>query len=137
MNFIIQPNKGIGDIHFGMTRSEIESILGNPTNIENSTNALDIPATILHYDELELTLVLEGDNPTLHCIETSNETCLLFGKAIMEMNEQELIAEMKNQGYPEPDTEDEPWGERSISYEKNNIDFFFEEDELISIVFTK
>ena len=36
--------------------------------------------------------------------------------------------------YFEQDVDEEAWGERRISFGEGNIDFFFDEDELVSII---
>ena len=85
----------------------------------------------------DVSLFFEGDNPTLTCIDIANEDCTLFGKEVFDMNEKEIVALMVSNNYFEQDADTEDWGERRISFPEGNIDFFFEDDELMSIIIGK
>ena len=97
-------------------------------------NALDEPTTILHYFDGELTLFFEGDSPTLQCIDSSIEDTTLFGESIFDMSEKDIVRLMVDNGYCEEDADDEAWGERRVSFGEANVDFFFDEGELSSVV---
>ena len=57
------------------------------------------------------------------------------GKKIFELNEKKIVQLMVQNNYFEQDAEDEAWGERRISFGEGNIDFFFENDELLAVVY--
>lgn len=133
MELEINLHHGIGDVKFDMLINEVVAILGQADEVENISNASDESATVLRYTELGLTLFFEGDNEMLTCMDISNEDCTLFNTQIADLNEQELCQLLKKNGFAELDIEDEDWGERRISYLPGNIDFYFEDNELLSI----
>ena len=134
MNLTINIKQGLGDIRFLMPVEEVVSLMGTPDEVENIDNAADEPTTVLHYNDMGITMFFEGENPVLACIDVSNDECTLFGKEIFDMDERQIVALMVNNNYTEQDTDDEDWGERRISFPEGNIDFFLEDGELISII---
>ena len=134
MNFAISIKEGIGDLHFRMPVEEVSVLLGKPDEVENTDNAADEPTTVLHYNELGLVLFFEGENPTLACIDIENEESTLFGKEVFDLDERQIVELMVKNGYAEQDVDEEDWGERRVSFPEGDIDFFFDEGELVSIV---
>ena len=135
MNLEIKIKEGLGDIRFGMPVEEVVAMLGNADEVENIDNAADEPTTVLHYNELGLTMFCEGENPQLACIDIDNEECTLFGKEVFDMDEREIVKLMVANNYTEQDADQEDWGERRITFPGGNIDFYFDEGELVSIIF--
>ena len=130
----ITLRRGIGDITFGMPVEEIVARLGNPDEVENIDNAADESTTVLRYNELGLTLFCEGDNPVLACIDVSNEECTLFGEPLFDLEERPIVELMVRHNYTEEDADEEDWGERRISFPEANVDFYFDQGELVSII---
>ena len=137
MNYTINIKKGIGELLFGMSVDDVKHLLGEPTEIENIDNGMDEETLVLHYDELGLTLFFEGEPRLLNCIDTDNEETILFGQKVYDMQEKEVAQLMVANNYFAEDIETESWGERRVSFSEDNVDFFFEDDELVSIVFGK
>ncbi len=134
MNLEIRIKEGLGDLHFHMPVEEIVQLLGNADEVENIDNAADEPTTVLHYNDLGITLFCEGENPTLACIDTANEECKIFGKDVFDMEERDIVKLMVSNLYTEQDADEEDWGERRISFPEANIDFYFDKGELVSII---
>ena len=137
MNYTINIKKGIGELLFGMSVDDVKHLLGEPTEIENIDNGMDEETLVLHYDELGLTLFFEGEPRLLNCIDTDNEETILFGQKVYDMQEKEVAQLRVANNYFAEDIETESWGERRVSFSEANVDFFFEDDELVSIVFGK
>ena len=137
MDYTINIKKGIGELLFDMSVEDVKHLLGEPTEIENIDNGVDEETLVLHYDELGLTLFFEGEPRLLNCIDTDNEETVLFGQKVYEMQEKEVAHLMVTNNYFAEDIETESWGERRVSFSEANVDFFFEDDELVSIVFGK
>lgn len=135
MNLTINIKVGIGDIKFHMPVEEIVALLGTADEVENIDNAADEPTTVLHYYDLGLTLFFEGENPQLECIDIANEECTLFGQTVFESDERQIVDLMVNHNYHEQDVDEEDWGERRVSFPEGNIDYYFDEGELVSIIF--
>lgn len=137
MDFIIKIKEGIGNIRFDMPVEEVVALLGEAEEVETMDNAMDETTTILHYHDGALSLFFEGDSPTLQCIDTSAEECTMFGERVFEKTEKEIVQLMVKNNYFEQDADEEAWGERRISFGEANIDFFFDNDELIAVVYGK
>lgn len=134
MNLTINIKQGLGDVRFNMPVEEVVALLGNADEVENIDNAADEPTTVLRYNNHGITLFFEGENPVLACIDVSNEECTLFDKRIFDMNERQLVELMVANKNLEQDVDEEEWGERRVSFPEGNIDFFFDEGELVSII---
>lgn len=136
MNKDIIIKQGIGDIRFDMPVEKVVSILGEPNEIENMDNAADEPTTVLRYGDI-ITLFFEGYSPVLSCIDITDESCTLFGKEIFDLGEKELVKLMVDNNYFEQDVDTEEWGERRVTFPEGNIDFYLEDDELMSVIIGK
>lgn len=134
MNLEIRIKEGLGELRFNMPVEDVVKILGNAYEVENIENAADEPTTVLHYNDLGLTLFCEGENPTLACIDVDNEDCTLFGKEVFDMDERAIVKLMVSNNYTEQDADEEDWGERRITFPEGNIDFYFDDGELVSII---
>lgn len=130
----IYIHKGLGNLLFQMPVEEVVTLLGNADDVENIDNAADEPTTVIHYNDLGLTLFFEGENPSLACIDTCNEEATLFGTDIFNLDERSIVKLMVQNNYTEQDADQEDWGERRISFPEANIDFYFDEGELVSII---
>ena len=137
MKNIIHIRQGLGDIRFDMPIEEVVSILGHADDVENVVNAFEETTTIMHYNEGELNLFLEGENPTLQCIDISSDDCLLFDKSIFDLDEKAIVRLMVDNKYFEEDVDEESWGERRVTFNEANIDFFFDQGELTAVAFGK
>lgn len=137
MDFTIELKKGIGNLMFGMTVENVKQVLGEPTEMETIDNGMEEETLVLHYDDQNLTLFFEGETKLLDCIDTDNEETILFGQKIYAMDEKEIAQLMISNNYFAEDIETESWGERRVTFIEGNIDFFFEKDELMSVVFGK
>ena len=136
MKLDIKIHKGIGDIYFDAPVEEVVTILGQPDEVENIDNAADESTTVLRYEE-GLTLFFEGENPRLSCIDISCEETTLFGKKLFDMNEKDIVKLMVDNGMFEQDVDNEDWGERRVTFNEGNIDFYFDADELLSVIIGK
>ena len=134
MDLTIKIKQGLGDIRFSMPVEEVVALMGTADEVENIDNAADEPTTVLHYNDLGLTLFFEGENPVLACIDTCNEESLMLGEEVFTMDEKSLVQLMVKNGYAEQDVDEEDWGERRVSFPEGNIDFYFDEGELVSII---
>ena len=134
MNLEIKIKEGLGNLRFQMPVEEIVQLLGTADEVENIDNAADEPTTVLHYNDLGITLFCEGENPTLACIDVDNEECTLVGKEVFDMDERDIVKLMVSNNYTEQDADEEDWGERRISFPEGNIDFYFDGGELVSII---
>ena len=131
----IRPLVGFGELKFGADQSDVENYLGEPQEIEDLPGEADeSDAEVWNYWDQGHTVFFEKDMENkCTCFETDNDEAILFGKNIFDLNEKQIIELMETNGYREIDTEDEEWGERRISYSDAVMDFYFEDDQLISV----
>lgn len=135
MDYEIKIKEGLGAVQFGMPVEEVVALLGPAEEVESMENALDEPTTLLHYNDGALTLFFEGENPMLQCIDLSDRKAALWGKELFALKEKEVVQLMVEHQYYEQDADEEAWGERRISFGEGNVDFFFENDKLLAIVY--
>lgn len=136
-NLAIEPFKGFGDIKFGMSVEEIVQIYGEPSNneqmepiIEESENY----SLLYDYDDEGLSVCFEGVEKTIVAsISTCNEEATLFGERVYDKDRNQIIDLMKRNGYKNYD-EEEQEGDTCLIYDELMLDFYFNEDELIDVV---
>jgi hypothetical protein len=134
-DYVIQLKKGLNDVPFGATAEEAHKYFGDPTEIEILEKDLeeDPDTELWYFDDQSFSLFFEGDpDLVLTSIEINNQDATLFGKKIFGMSEDQIIELMKDNGFSEMYTEDEEWGEKLLSFEDALIDFYFEENKLVT-----
>ena len=134
MDLTIRIKEGVGEIKFGMPVEEIVKLLGTADEVENIDNAADESTTVLRYNDDGLTLFCEGENPTLACIDVANEDSTLFGEKVFDLDERGLVNLMVKNNITEQDVDEEDWGERRVTFNEGNIDFYYDNRELVSII---
>lgn len=136
-NFTIEPLKGYGDIKFGMSVEEIVNIFGEPSNneeLESIVEENENYSILYDYDNECMSICFEGITKTIVAsISTYNEEATLFGERIYEMDRQQIVDLMKRNGYKEYDEEVQD-GDTCLIYDELMMDFYFNNDELIDVV---
>lgn len=135
MNLTINIKKGLGDLCFDMPVEQVVELWGEAEEVETIDNAADEPTTLLHYPDI--TLFFEGNNPILSCIDIAHPDSLLLGKKIFDLTENEIVRLMVENHYYEQDVDNEAWGERRVTFNEGNIDFYFQDNVLISVLIGK
>ena len=134
----IKPCIGLSNVPFGASMSEVELILGQAEEIELLDDLEDCNSTVWHYWEQGFSLFFDENNRQIFgCVEIDNKEAILWGKKIFEMSEKEIIELFKNKNFPQYETEVHEWGEKRLSFDAANIDFYFEKNKLISINYGK
>lgn len=134
-NLDIIPLRGYGDLAFGASIDEVKNLLGSPDIYEEMDNLDDTGnCTIFcQYSKLDFNVYFEGvTKSVVACFDTENTESTLYGQPIFDLGPDEVVALMKSNGYVDMEREDEE-GELRISYDDLMIDFFFVEDELVSV----
>ena len=133
-NFKIEPLKGYGELQFGMPIDDVVEILGQPTNQEEIESAYedDSHVIVLDFDDNDFSAYFEGNETmALTNFYTFNEKSELFGAKIFDLNKEELVELMKQNGY-EVFIEDKEDGD-CITYEDLNLDFYFDNNQLVEV----
>lgn len=134
-NLEIKPLVGFGELKFGAEHSLVENYFGEPQEIESLPGEADeSDAEVWNYWDEGHSVFFDLDQKNrCTCFETDNEEALLFGKSVFDMNEAQVVELMKANGFSDIDAEDEEWGERRLSFNDAVVDFYFEDDKLISV----
>ena len=126
--------EGFGLLRFGMQINSVIDLIGKPTEVEEIGEDLEMPATVLYYEEEGISCFFENlDQEKLACINIESEEVYLFGEQIINKSSKEIVELMRKHNIFEQTMDKEEWGEERISYEEYAIDFFFTEDKLKSI----
>lgn len=136
VNKEIRLGKGLGKIKFGLTMEEVEELLGEPEEIEESDEEDEFEHQAWNYWEEGYSLYFDKeDDYKLSCIETANRDVKLWEERIFEMSQEQLKRLFADHGYEDLEEEEMETGETRISYEKEMIDLYFDEDQLIAVNF--
>jgi hypothetical protein len=151
--------QGLGELKFGLSIEQVVLLLGDPTEVETIGEDLEMPTTVLHYAELDLSLFFDyatqynkdlgmpweqttqlsqtTDKEVLICIDVEAEDTELFGEKLIGRTAQEIVKLMVANNITNQTMDEEEWGEMRVSFEDYAIDFFFVEGKLGSISFGK
>jgi len=126
--------EGFGLLRFGMQINSVIDLIGKPTEVEEIGEDLEMPATVLYYEEMGISCFFENlDQEKLVCINIESKEIYLFGEQIIDKNSKEIVDLMRKHDIFEQTMDKEEWGEERISYEECAIDFFFTDDKLKSV----
>lgn len=132
----IKLKVGFGKLKFGDSPEQVTALLGDPDEAEDLENEFEEEThTVLwNYWDQAISLFFEGvDKQSLASIETDNIKTTLFGKKVFDLSEKEVHDLMHENGFKEIETEVETWGEKRISFDDGQIDFYFLNNQ-VSIV---
>jgi len=128
----IKPGQGLGVLKFGMSRSEVKLLLGQPSFIDeyshsDSTNDL---TESWEYDDLALSISFdEEENWRLTMISVTSDFYQLDGKSLIGSKEENIIAALTSLKFKDIALEDcsEIDGEnhKVIEIEEKSINFWF------------
>ncbi len=134
--------KGYESIRFGMTRSEVEKILGKPDEIDSyaSSEEAEDNTEAYHYDEIELSVSFdELEDWKLSSIAVSDPDAELEGLKLIGVSSEELLEKVDALALGEYEREDvsspESPDNEVISFMNSSINFWLEEDEVTEIQF--
>lgn len=136
INKDIRLGKGLGKIKFGLTMKEVEELVGEPEEIEESEEDDDFEHQAWNYWEEGYSLYFDKeDDYRLSCIETANREVQLWGERIYEMSPNQILQLFTDNDMNDPEEEEMEGGETRISFEKEMIDLYFDDDQLIAVNF--
>ncbi|RLD36060.1 MAG: hypothetical protein DRI74_09755 [Bacteroidetes bacterium] len=128
--FEIKPNKGYGQIEFGMDMDKLAEIVGEPEEIMSFDDEEELSIVVLHYWEQGFTVFMDGiTRQVVAGIELDNPDSTLYGKKLIGETEDVVIAFMESKGHTKYEIEMEEKDKR-YSFDEGMIDFFFVEGKL-------
>jgi len=136
INKDIRLGKGLGKIKFGLTMDEVEELIGEPEEVEESDEEDEFEHQAWNYWEEGYSLYFDKeDDYRLSCIETANREVQIFGERVFEMSREQILQLFADHDIATYEEEEAETGETRISFEKEMIDLYFDEDQLIAINF--
>lgn len=135
----IKIGLGLSGLLFGATMKDAENTFGIPEKTEYLEHELgDYPTTVMYYFDKAITLFFDDCNFKLfNCADIENTTSEIWGEKIFNMNEKQIIELFKSKGIIDYETEVHEWGEKRLSFDDFNIDFYFQNKKLKSINYGK
>ncbi|MBC3539496.1 hypothetical protein ACFSC6_18395 [Rufibacter sediminis] len=132
----IKLGYGIGDLRFGLSMDDVEEIMGEPEEVEESDEEDEFEHKAWNYWDSGFSFYFDKeDDYRLSCIETANPNVTLFGKKIFEMSQQEVEDLFKQNGVQSVEKEKIENNVTCLSYEHEMIDLYFEEGKLLAVNF--
>ena len=137
-SFEIKPCIGLSDLLFGTTMTEIQKRIEKPEEVELLDDVDDCISTVWHYWKSGFSLFFDEQNNQLFCcIEIDNKEAILWEKKVFDLNEKQIVDLFKSKNITRFETELHEWGEKRLSFDDANIDFYFEKNKLSSINYGK
>ncbi len=134
----IKPALGLSDLLFGANMTEAEKIFGKAQEAELLDDIEECMSTVWHFWDDGFSLFFdESNNQLFCCVEIDNEDVILWGHKIFSLNEKQIVDLFKSKGITVCETEVHEWGEKRLSFDHANIDFYFEKNKLSSINYGK
>jgi hypothetical protein len=138
MKFEIKIKKGLDSICFGCKSEEVLKLFGEPESMEEIDSMFDgsLETWVWGYPDHGFNFFFDlksGNELELSTIESDNAETLLFSQKPFSLDKAGIISLMKSNGYNEMEEDEETWGEHRVSFEDAQLDFFFIENELVSI----
>ncbi|NEN22623.1 hypothetical protein G3O08_03775 [Cryomorpha ignava] len=119
---VITPGQGIGKLHFGLKKDQVEKLLGEPDEIEPAEDQDHLE--YWHYDTLGMSLVFDAiEKMRLTTIVSANDETVLYGEKIIDMSRDRLIELLRKKGHKNLTfTEDFDDGSRLETVESDEIE---------------
>ena len=136
INKDIRLGKGLGKIKFGLTMEEVEELIGEPEEVEESDEDDEFEHQAWNYWEEGYSLYFDKeDDYRLSCIETANREVQIWGDRVFEMSKAQILQLFADNDITGPEEEETETGETRVSFEREMIDMYFDDDQLIAINF--
>jgi len=129
--------EGLDALKFGMTREEVKTLLGEPTEIESDTEE-DVTIDTFHYDDKELSLVFDGSTDfKLVSIASSSEETLLKERKIVGLSQSQLLSALDSMDFD--DITDEYFegdssNENMYTSDEFGVNFYIDEDQVTEVI---
>jgi hypothetical protein len=123
---------GVDQVKFGMERSEVQQILGEPTEKElfSYSEDEDDLTEVWHYDEKEMSLSFdEADDWRLIMIAASDDSFSLNDKDIVGKSYEEVLALVQEMGYKNLETDEVSEYDKVIKVEEESLNIWFDNNE--------
>ena len=109
--------------------AEVQELFGAPDDTELLDEIENCCAIVWHYWDVGISFFFdENDEQRFSSVEIE-----LWGLPVFTLTEKRVIELFKSNGILLYETELQEWGERRLSFDNENIDFYFEKNKLTSV----
>ena len=131
----ILPLIGVNELQFGNTKEEIIEVIGATDQFEIIEEEEEVFTEMYTYPKYKASLFFEGNETEMifTSCDTENKDVYLFDNKIFDLSEAEIMQLMKEHNFNDLEIDEEEWGEKRISYLDAMMDFYFHDEELVSI----
>ena len=134
----IKPGIGLSSLTFGASMADAEKVFGANEEVQLIDDFEEFKTTVWHYWDNGFTLFFDEQNgQVFNCVEIDNLEAQLWGQTIFDLKEIQIIELFKSKHILTYETEQHEWGEKRLSFDDANIDFYFNNNKLISINYCK
>ncbi len=132
-NKTIQPLVGYGDIPFGITAADVLKLYGVPSQREelDAVNEEQSRCVFFEYENEGFSIYFEGIEALATSFSVFDEDAILFGEKIIGKDKKSLKDLLKREKYAFDDDNDDD----CIVCDDLMADFYFENDELVEVLF--
>ena len=132
----IELGTGMGNIRFGYSMEQVKDVMGEPEEVEESDEEDEFEHKAWNYWQKGYSFFFDReDDYRLSCIQTENPEVVLFGKKIFDLSGKEIKELLAKNGVTDFETEKLETGETRLSYEREMIDLYLENDQLLAVNF--
>lgn len=131
----ILPLIGVNELKFGSTKEEVIEVIGKTPEFEIIEEDEEVFTEMYTYPKYQTSLFFEGNETEMifTSCDTENQNIYLLGSKIFDMSETEIMQLMKEHNFNDIETDVEEWGEKRLSYLDAMMDFYFKDEDLISV----
>ena len=129
----IKPMQGLGELKFGASQDDVKKLLGEP----DETETIDVEGEIhevevwSYFDEGHSIYFEKDLDNVCTNFETENEDAKLFGKKVFELEQDAIIALMKENNFTKFEIEkDDELDEVIVFFDEAHMQFVFENNQL-------
>ena len=129
--------EGLDTLKFGMTREEVTTLLGEPTEIESDSED-NIAFDTYHYDDNELSLIFDSSAEfKLVSIASSADEVLLKERKVIGLSEGDLLTTLDSMDFE--DITDDYFeggdeGENMYTSDEFGVNFFIDDNKVTEII---
>lgn len=123
---------GIDQVKFGMDRSEVLQILGEPVEKElfSYSEEEDDLTEVWHYDDQEMSLSFdEADNWRLIMIAASDDTFMLNGQEVVGKSYEQVLSLLKEMGMTNIEEDELSEFDKVLKIEDESLNIWFDNNE--------
>jgi len=130
----IRVGVGLSGLQFGSSMTDAENVFGKADKIDDVNDVEVAPTILWHYKELGVSLFFDAQHEqSFICVDIENPEAKLWEVDIFNFTEKQIIDLFKEKGIYLFEKEYHEWGEKRLSFDEANIDFYFEKNRLVSI----